>query len=64
MDRRQARRQILYVVSEIEAHRNGLEAAVQEIDTGGDPILSGELRSRLDKLTNWLDAMYAWAGNI
>lgn len=64
MDRRTARRVILHTVEEIETYRNSLEATVQDIDRDGDPILSGELRSRLDKLTDWLDAMYVWGGNI
>lgn len=64
MDRRVARRVILREVGEIEQVRNGLEATVTEIDAGGDPILSGELRRFLEKLTDTLDAMYVWAGNI
>lgn len=64
MDRRTARRVILHTIEEIETYRNSLEATVQDIDRDGDPILSGELRGRLDKLTDWLDTMYAWGGNI
>ncbi len=64
MDRQQARRQIMREMGEIELHRNALDATAQEADQAGDPIIAGELRRYVEKMTDLLDGMYKWAGNI
>ncbi|KKN35903.1 hypothetical protein LCGC14_0779070 [marine sediment metagenome] len=64
MDRRQARRQVLDDVGAIELIRDGLEALAEQADGDGDPIFAGELRRFTDKVTDTLEKMYVWAGNI
>lgn len=64
MDRRQARRRTLRTIGEIENRRDYLETISEQVDQQGDPILAGELRRYNDKLTDVLDKMYVWAGNL
>lgn len=48
----------------LEASRDTLEVYGIEAETAGDPILAGELRRYVDALTDTLDKMYVWAGNL
>ncbi len=64
MDRRQARREILRQMGLLEETRDKLEIITDKIDAVGDPILAGQLRGYVEKLTDTLDKMYVWAGNI
>lgn len=64
MDRREARRDVMDALAAIDVQRARLDALGAVVDAGGDPILSGEIRRYVEKLTTWIDQMYVWAGNI
>ncbi|KKL04686.1 hypothetical protein LCGC14_2613570, partial [marine sediment metagenome] len=63
MDRREVRRGIMANLAVIEVERDKLEEIAAQADVSGDPILCGELRRYVEKLTVLVDQMYEWAGN-
>lgn len=64
MDRREARRGIIAALGVIEDNRDYLITVVQAAEASGDPILAGELRRHAEVLTDRIDKMYVWAGNL
>ena len=64
MERRQQRREVLFHLAVMEEQRDKLLQLAADADTGGDPILAGELRKYTDRLTVTLDDLYVWAGNL